>query len=182
MEFDDQAPLVLERSFAFLDVCGFTSFTSRVGPRASREVLLSFRSLVRGVVTRRGLRVARWVGDGVLLVGLEPDQVAAAAVDVVARVSTSEFDVRAGVDVGGVLLFDGDDYVGVPVNTAARLCDAAGPSEVLATDLASRQLPGWVAPGPAREVVLRGIPGALSVVPLTPAAGVEVPLWQLPLS
>jgi len=42
-----------------------------------------------------------------------------------------------------VLLFEGDDYIGRPVNMAARLCEAAGPGELLAAGL-DRELPDWV--------------------------------------
>jgi class 3 adenylate cyclase len=42
-----------------------------------------------------------------------------------------------------VLLFEGDDYIGRSVNLAARLCEAAGPSELLAYGL-DDALPDWV--------------------------------------
>ena len=40
---------------------------------------------------------------------------------------------RAGMAGGAVILFEGDDYIGGPVNLAARLCDAAAPHEILAS-------------------------------------------------
>ena len=39
--------------------------------------------------------------------------------------------MRIGIATGRALLFEGDDYIGSAVNLAARLCDAAGPGEVL---------------------------------------------------
>lgn len=180
VDFAAEGPIELERSFAFIDLCGFTAYTQRSGPAASREVLLSFRSLVRAVVARRSMRVARWVGDGVLLVGLEPATAAAAAVDIVARVDESAFDVRAGVDVGPALLFDGDDYVGTPVNTSARLCDAAAAGEVLATTPALDHLPAWIACGESRVVEVRGLTGGTTVTPLGLVPEVSAPHWDLP--
>ncbi len=41
--------------------------------------------------------------------------------------------LRAGLASGPVLMIDGEDYLGHPVNLAARLCDLAKPGEVLAT-------------------------------------------------
>jgi class 3 adenylate cyclase len=40
--------------------------------------------------------------------------------------------LRAGIAAGPVILFEGDDYIGQPVNLASRLCDLAHPHEVLA--------------------------------------------------
>ena len=60
----------LERWFAFVDVCGFTTFTERNGTPAALEVLTRFRSAVRAVTGRRGVRVLKWLGDGAMLVGV----------------------------------------------------------------------------------------------------------------
>jgi class 3 adenylate cyclase len=66
--------------------------------------------------------------------------------------------LRAGLAGGPVILFEGDDYIGGPVNLAARLCDVAQPYEALvAANLASllagisglparRQVPGFAQP------------------------------------
>ena len=40
--------------------------------------------------------------------------------------------VRAGIAGGWVLLIEGDDHVGREVILASRLCDSAGPGQVLA--------------------------------------------------
>jgi class 3 adenylate cyclase len=37
------------------------------------------------------------------------------------------------VAAGRVILFEGDDYIGRPVNLAARLCDEAEPHQLLVT-------------------------------------------------
>ena len=41
--------------------------------------------------------------------------------------------LRGGVAAGRVILFEGDDYIGRPVNLAARLCDEAEPHQLLVT-------------------------------------------------
>src|SRR3546814_6304497 len=52
---------------------------------------------------------------------------------------------------GPVIMFEGDDYIGAPVNIAARLCDQAQPHELLATVEVAAARPGWIhAQGPAR--------------------------------
>ena len=49
-------------------------------------------------------------------------------------ISGSDFElpVRAGIARGWVLLIEGDDHVGREVILASRLCDSAGPGQVLA--------------------------------------------------
>jgi adenylate cyclase len=177
---DATSPLELQRAFAVLDLCGFTSYTWESGPMAGRDVLVSFRALVRTIAARRGMRVARWVGDGVLLVGLSPELAVATAVDIVARVDSSRFDVRAGVDVGAALLFDGDDYVGSAVNVASRLCDAAAKGEVVATEAACRTLPNWVVASSKRAVAVRGLATPIPILSLGVHPDIEVPGWDLP--
>ena len=55
-EVADEIPHV-RRAFAFVDLCGFTSFTARHGEHAAIETVTQFRSLTRALVTRRGVRV-----------------------------------------------------------------------------------------------------------------------------
>lgn len=133
----------LERWFAFVDVCGFTRYVDRHGTHAAIDVLTRFRSVARHVAAQRGVRIGKWLGDGVMLVGTEPGRTAAAAAELVARFHGSGIDIHVGLAGGEVLLFEGDDYIGRPVNLAARLCDAATAGEFLS--LVERdQLPDWV--------------------------------------
>ena len=62
-----------ERTFAFVDLSGFTTFTDRWGDKAAVEVLNDFRFLVRTVASRKGIRIAKWLGDGAMLVAVEPE-------------------------------------------------------------------------------------------------------------
>jgi adenylate cyclase len=145
-EPDTEAPGVpnhIERTFAFVDVCGFTAYVDGHGTHAAIDVLTRFRSVTRDVTARRGVRVAKWRGDGVMLVGAESAPTVAAAAELVARFDGSGIDIHVGVVHGPVLLFEGDDYIGRPVNLASRLCDAAGPGEILAL-VDAEGLPPWV--------------------------------------
>lgn len=146
----------LYRVFAFVDVCGFTSYTDQHGTHAAIEVLTRFRSAVRDVTGRRGVRVIKWLGDGVMLVGVEPGPVIAATAELLLRFRDDEFEIHAGIAGGTVLLFEGDDYIGRSVNLAARLCEAAGPREILAHGL-SDDLPDWVDVGGHVTVRAMGI-------------------------
>jgi class 3 adenylate cyclase len=142
----------LDRAFAFVDVCGFTAFVDGHGTHAAIDVLTQFRTVVRDVAARRGVRVGKWLGDGVMLVAVDAGPAAAAAGELVARFHPSGIDIHVGLAGGEVLLFEGDDYIGRPVNLAARLCDAAGPGEILAL-VDEDELPDWI--GVDEQVTVR---------------------------
>ena len=133
----------LYRVFAFVDVCGFTRYTDQFGAHAATEMLSRFRSACRDVTARRGARVAKWLGDGVMLVGTEAGPVIATVAELLLRFRDDAFEIHAGIAAGTVLLFEGDDYIGRSVNLAARLCEAAAPGELLAEGV-DDQIPDWV--------------------------------------
>ena len=127
-------PTRVERSFAFVDLSGFTRFTDVQGDDEAVDILSAFRAVVRGVASTHGVRIAKWLGDGAMLVGVEPEPLLEALVEIEGLItdSGSPLPLRAGFTTGPVILIDGDDYVGHAVNLAARLCAAAEPRQVLA--------------------------------------------------
>lgn len=125
----------VERTFAFIDLSGFTAYTDTHGDKAAVALLSEFRARVREIAARRGVRIAKWLGDGAMMVGVEPENVTEAVVDIGAAFDASGLPLalRTGLAAGPVILFEGDDYIGQAVNMAARLCNVAKPGEVLAT-------------------------------------------------
>jgi adenylate cyclase len=142
------------RAFGFVDLCSFSAFTAEAGPPAAFEALRQFRSLVRVVASTRGVRIANWLGDGAMLVGVDAAAVAATIVELVAR---SSRNVRGSVTQGHVLLFEGDDLIGAPVNLASRLCSAARPNQVLTTESVEGILPDWILRRDLGKIELRGL-------------------------
>jgi class 3 adenylate cyclase len=133
----------VDRTFAFIDLSGFTTYTDTHGDGEAVKVLGAFRSAVRDIASRRAVRIAKWLGDGAMLVAVEAEPGVEAVIDIERRIEEigSPLPLRAGVAGGPVLLFEGDDYIGAPVNLASRLCDMARPNEVLApADLVSSLL------------------------------------------
>jgi class 3 adenylate cyclase len=74
--------------------------------------------------------------------------------------------LRVGIASGYALLFEGDDYIGSAVNMASRLCDAAGPFEVLMPSMQLERLPEGVTATPHGSLELRGFPGPIEVLEL----------------
>ena len=71
------------RTFAFVDVSGFTAFTDREGDAAAVVLLDSIRGIIRRLASVHGVRIAKWLGDGAMLVGVEPEPVIEALVSIV---------------------------------------------------------------------------------------------------
>jgi class 3 adenylate cyclase len=135
--------LTLTRTFCFADLSGFTAFTREKGAHAAVHQLDEFRRVTRNVATKRGVRVAKWLGDGVMLVGTDPAATIALGAHLIHHFSSPGPVVRVGAATGIALLFDDDDYIGEPVNLAAKLCAAAEPGELLAVCDADA-IPDWV--------------------------------------
>jgi adenylate cyclase len=134
----------VRRSFAFVDLSGFTALTDTEGDEKAVEVLTLFRNAVRGVAGFNGVRVAKWLGDGAMIVSIETEPLIEAILEIEHRIEEggSILALRGGLACGDVILFEGDDYIGRPVNLASRLCDMAGPNQVLApVDLVEAEVP-----------------------------------------
>jgi len=124
----------VERSFAFIDLSGFTDFTDEYGDEAAVAELQYLRAAVREVAPLFGVRIEKWLGDGAMLVGVDNEPVVAAVVAIEQRHRRlGSLTLRAGIATGEVLLLEGDDYIGRAVNLASRLCDQAQESEILAS-------------------------------------------------
>jgi adenylate cyclase len=152
----------VHRTFAFVDVSGFTALTELEGDEHAVDVLTAFRALLRDICSRRGVRIAKWLGDGVMLVCVDTRPLLEAILEihhVVSEVSgpAGTVSIRSGVTSGEVILMEGDDYVGHCVNVAARLCDLAAAGEALAAPSVMDRLPSWGTIHEETRVTLRGV-------------------------
>ncbi len=157
------------RTFAFVDLSGFTNYTAAYGDDAAARILSAFRSLVREISSERGVRIAKWLGDGCMMVSVDQQAAITFALDLERRSAEicAPLSLRVGISTGYALLFDGDDYIGSAVNMASRLCDIAGPFDVLMPTMQIERLPEGVIAQPYGEVDLRGFPGKVDIVELS---------------
>lgn len=176
------------RHFAFIDLSGFTALTHREGDERAVAVLSAFRSSVRDTCSRRGVRIAKWLGDGAMLVAVEPTPLLAAALEIerATEVARLPVPVRAGACSGEVILLEGDDYIGNPVNVAARLCDAAPGGTVLVEASLAAHLPRWGTVLATQEMEIRGLGQSVPVsrigfLPLEPPVRPD-PVCGIPLT
>jgi adenylate cyclase len=153
------------RHFAFVDLSGFTALTDEKGDEVAVSVVTSFRAMLREVCSRRGVRIAKWLGDGAMLVAVEPTPLLAVLLELnrVVGIARLPVPLRCGACSGEVILLEGDDYVGNPVNVAARLCDLAPGEAALVTSSIAGQLPKWGTVLSTEDMVIRGIGRSLRV-------------------
>ena len=156
----------VERWFSFVDLSGFTSFADQFGDEESVRVLTLFRGAVRQVATEFGVRIAKWLGDGCMLVSVEPPNLIAAVTKLEALTHELELplSVHAGCAGGAVILLEGDDYTGRSVNLAARLATVARPHEILATVDLAEHTPAGTRFEPAGMITVAGIHEPVEVV------------------
>ncbi len=142
---------------------GSLTLTEFEGDERAVDVLTAFRALLRDICARRGVRIAKWLGDGAMLVCVDTRPLLETVLEihyVVTEVSgpVKTVSIRSGISSGDVILMEGDDYVGHCVNVASRLCDLAPSSEAWATPTVMEHLPSWgVAAAPdLRQPARRG--------------------------
>src|SRR5205823_160035 len=151
------ATTCVTRTFAFIDLCGFTDFSDSHGDDAAVAELVNLRASVRAAAPLFGVRVDKWLGDGAMIVGVESEPVVAAVAAICQRgLETSELSMRAGIATGPVIILEGDDYVGRAVNTAARLCDRAQAGQILASS-EGLSVPDSVEALPCPPLSVRGL-------------------------
>jgi class 3 adenylate cyclase/tetratricopeptide (TPR) repeat protein len=123
----------------FCDLAGYTSAGDALDPEALQALQSRYFEDARAALERHGGTVEKFIGDAVMAVfGIpvlhEDDALRAlrAAVELRDAVSALGFESRIGVNTGEVVAGAGDALVtGDAVNVAARLEQAAEPSEIL---------------------------------------------------
>ena len=123
----------VERSFAFVDLSGFTRFTDVQGDDEAVDILSAFRAVVRGVASTHGVRIAKWLGDGAMLVGVEPEPLLEALVEIEGLITDSGCHCRCVRLYDRARDLDRRRRLCRPCRQPRRrLCAAAEPRQVLA--------------------------------------------------
>jgi adenylate cyclase len=133
-----------ELAILFTDLVGFSSWALEAGDEAALELLRQVGAAEELVISRNGGVVVKRLGDGAMAVFGGAPEAVQAALDLQAELRGIEIaghrpELRAGVHVGRPRKI-GNDYLGVDVNVAARVGDAAKRGEVLVSDSARGEL------------------------------------------
>ena len=145
----------------FTDVVGSTQQAAQLGDSRWARIVGDLDAFVAQRVELHRGRVVKQTGDGHLIAFDLPRDALRAACEIALGVHVLGVEVRCGLHVGEVELLPDGDLGGIAVHTAARVCDAAGPHQVLVSrtvaDLAAGSDFRFEDRGPHE---LRGVPGS----------------------
>lgn len=146
------------RTFIFVDLSGFTNYMETKGDRKATALLAEFRAVARAIASERGVRIDKFLGDGLMAVAVEQIEGITFALELDRRAETvcAPLKLRIGIATGDTMLFEGDDYIGPAPNLAARLCDQAIGIGVLIATEQIIELPQGVRAQPHEAIKLRG--------------------------
>ena len=150
---------VVTTTILFTDIVASTEQSARLGHRKWTALTDAHDDMVRRTLGRHRGREIKTTGDGFLATFEATTRAARAAVEIVAEAANIGLQVRAGVHAGEVELRP-TDVLGLAVSVAKRICDLAGPGQVLASDAVKALLTGSeIAAVDEGTHALKGVPG-----------------------
>jgi adenylate cyclase len=162
-----------QRALLFTDLVGFSSWALEAGDAAAVELLREVGLVVDAAIDEREGVIVKRLGDGVMAVFPHPANAVDAALATQAQLAPIEVAgyrprMRAGVHYGNPRKL-GNDFLGVDVNIAARVGEAAGPMELLVSERACALLdPQKVEIGRSKRLKAPGAPSELRVSTVSP--------------
>jgi DNA-binding NarL/FixJ family response regulator/class 3 adenylate cyclase len=132
----------MESSFVtilFAELVGAASLFARQGDEAADDVRREHFAALRHAVVEHGGREVRSTGEGLMVAFSSAVAAVRCAVDMQRTTAATRGGLRLSVGLdAGEPLPEGEDLYGTPVIIASRLCDAAAPGEILASEVVCR--------------------------------------------
>jgi adenylate cyclase len=133
-----------EVTILFTDLVDFSTWALDAGDTMAVELLRRVGLAIEPPIEKRGGRIVKRLGDGLMAVFDEPQPAVEAASEAIAALEDLEVgghnpQLRAGLHVGRPRSLGGDLF-GVDVNIAARVAEAAGAGELLVSESACESL------------------------------------------
>jgi class 3 adenylate cyclase len=171
-------PGAVDVAFLFCDLKDFTAYAEREGDEAAVTAIDRFVAMVSAERGGR-FRFQKALGDGVMLAYDDAGEAVARGARMIAAMRAHEGmpGVHASVHKGVAIVREGD-YFGGTVNVAARLLNAAGRDELIATRPvvdASGDRFSWQAAGKVR---VRGVRDRIELFRLAPGPPDPPPTMQ----
>jgi adenylate cyclase len=166
----------------FTDLVGFSDWALEAGDDAAIKLLAEVGEAIEPPILERGGEVVKRLGDGLMAAFGDAQGATEAAFDAHERVAAIEREgflpqLKTGIHLGRPRKI-ADDYLGVDVNIAARLLEAAKPGEILISDRTLRALDAATVTARKRRFSATGVPSELTahVVERLGSASVQLPL------
>jgi adenylate cyclase len=172
-ESQDRGRGKVDVAILFTDLVGFSSWALEAGDEPALRLLREVAAAIEPPVTERQGEVVKRLGDGLMAVFWNAQsavEAAFAAQERIASVAVADHrpQLRTGIHLGRPRKVGGD-YLGVDVNVAARLCDAAKSSEILVSDRALLKLDPNRVKAKNRRFRAKGVPKEVAVYSLSRA-------------
>jgi class 3 adenylate cyclase len=146
-------------TIVFTDIVASTEHQARVGPRVWSRLTDQHDAMVREMLARHRGREVKTTGDGFLVTFDGAGRGLRCAAEIVKGAKGLGLELRAGVHTGEVEL-RGSDIAGLAVSIASRVCDLAGPGQVLVSSTVKDLLVGsGIEFEEQGERQLKGVPG-----------------------
>jgi adenylate cyclase len=174
-ESQDRGRGKVDVAILFTDLVGFSSWALEVGDEPALRLLREVATAIEPPVTERQGEIVKRLGDGLMAAFWDAASATEAAFAARERIANVEVDgfrpqLRTGIHLGRPRKVGGD-YLGVDVNIAARLCDAAKPGEILVSDRVVLQLDPTRVSSKNRRFRAKGAPKDVSAYAVKQIAG-----------
>jgi class 3 adenylate cyclase len=151
---------VMLAAVLFTDIVASTEHQARVGPRQWSRLTDQHDAMIRAALGRHRGHEVKTTGDGFLATFDSTGRALRCATEIVASAKDMGLELRAGLHTGDVEV-RGDDIAGLAVTIAKRVCDLAGPGQVLLSETARGHLVGsGIEFADEGEHGLKGVPGS----------------------
>jgi len=153
---------VLDVVVLFTDLVGFSDWALESGDELAIRLLGEVSEAIEPPIVERKGEVVKRLGDGLMAVFPDARSATEAAFDAGERAASIEVDgyrpaLRTGIHLGRPRKIGGD-YLGVDVNIAARLLEAAKPGEILISDRTLQALDPATVRATRRRFSAMGVP------------------------
>lgn len=165
VDMDLQIESASSATVMFTDILGSTSLNEALGDKRWTTCVREHVNQVSSLVQTENGRVIKSLGDGTMSTFPSAGAALRAAQTIQRLLATQTAEPRLRVRIGlhtGDVIEAGDDFFGTVVSKAARIADAAGPEEILASD-ATRVMVGGArdfAFANSTELHLKGLDGS----------------------
>jgi adenylate cyclase len=158
-----------ELALLFTDLVGFSTWALKAGDGPALELLRSVGTAEEAAVHDHRGRIVKRLGDGLMATFPDAQDAVNAALGANEALAAIEIDghtpqMRAGVHWGRPRKLGGD-YLGIDVNIAARVADAAKGGEVLISDAAlARVDTSNLRTGRPKRLRAQGVPRQVQII------------------
>jgi adenylate cyclase len=160
---EDLSAVTRDATIGFADIVGYTGHSRSLSVTDLASAIGTFEADVADLVASAGGRLVKFIGDAAMFAFEDPATGCTVALEVAERFADNPRvpPVRVGVACGPAVALHGD-YYGEVVNLAARLADAAPPSQVLVSASVAEGAGEGFRFEPVSDLPLKGFDGTVA--------------------